>query len=65
MMPTYHAGDEITYHLPTIEQFARQLPAPDLVHYPAAQTPLFHLLAAAWGEVAGLELWRLRSRRGR
>jgi hypothetical protein len=59
-MPTFHAGDEINYHLPTIEQFARQLWTPDLVHYPAAQTPLFHLLLAAWSRVVGLELWRLR-----
>lgn len=60
VMPTFHAGDELTYHLPTIGQFARELWTPDLVHYPAAQTPLFHLLVAAWSRVAGLELWRLR-----
>lgn len=60
VMPTFHAGDELAYHLPTIEQFARQLWTPDLVHYPAAQTPLFHLLVAAWSRVVGLELWRLR-----
>jgi Dolichyl-phosphate-mannose-protein mannosyltransferase len=60
VMPTFHAGDELAYHLPTIEQFARQLWTPDLVHYPAAQTPLFHLLIAAWSRVVGLELWRLR-----
>jgi len=60
VMPTFHAGDEIAYHLPTIEQFAGQLWSPDLVHYPAAQTPLFHLLVAAWSQVVGLELWRLR-----
>lgn len=59
-MPTYHAGDETTYHLPTILGFARQWPVVDVVHYPAAQTPLFHLLIAAWGRVVGLELWRLR-----
>jgi Dolichyl-phosphate-mannose-protein mannosyltransferase len=59
-MPTFHAGDEVNYHLPTIVEFAHALPGVDLVHYPAAQTPLFHLLVAAWGDVVGLELWRLR-----
>jgi hypothetical protein len=59
-MPTFHAGDELNYHLPTISLFAQGLWTPDLVHYPAAQTPLFHLLAAAWSRVAGFELWRLR-----
>jgi len=60
VMPTFHAGDEANYHLPTIEQFARQLWTPDLVHYRAAQTPLFHLTIAAWSRLVGLELWRLR-----
>lgn len=59
-MPTFHGGDERDYHLPAIEQFARQLPAADLVDYPAAQTPLYHLLVATWGRVAGMDLWRLR-----
>jgi Dolichyl-phosphate-mannose-protein mannosyltransferase len=59
-MPTFHAGDELTYHLPTIVTFAHELPGVDLVHYPAAQTPLFHLLVAAWSRVVTLELWRLR-----
>ncbi|MFL5816107.1 MAG: ArnT family glycosyltransferase [Conexibacter sp.] len=59
-MPTFHAGDEVDYHLPTIVKFAHELPGVDLVHYAAAQTPLFHLLVAAWSEVVGLELWRLR-----
>jgi hypothetical protein len=60
VMPTFHAGDEINYHLPTISQFADQLPSPDLVHYSAAQTPLFHLIVAAWGDLVGLQLWDLR-----
>jgi hypothetical protein len=60
VMPTFHAGDEVNYHLPTISQFADQLPSPDLVHYPAAQTPLFHLIVAAWGDLVGLQLWDLR-----
>jgi len=59
-MPTYHGGDEFTYHLPTIEQFHDQLPGVDLVDYPAAQTPLYHLLAAIWGQLVGMEIWRLR-----
>jgi hypothetical protein len=59
-MPTFHAGDELAYHLPTIGKFAQELWTPDLVHYPAAQTPLFHLLIAAWSRVVTLELWRLR-----
>jgi 4-amino-4-deoxy-L-arabinose transferase-like glycosyltransferase len=59
-LPTFHGGDERNYHLPTIVGFAHQLPSPDLVHYPAAQAPLFHLLVAIWGRVVGLELWRLR-----
>jgi 4-amino-4-deoxy-L-arabinose transferase-like glycosyltransferase len=59
-MPTYHGGDEWTYHLPTIERFAAQLPGVDLVHYPAAQTPLYHLIVALWGKAVGMELWRLR-----
>ncbi len=59
-MPTYHGGDELTYHLPTIVQFHDQLPGVDLVDYPAAQTPLYHLLVALWGQLVGMELWRLR-----
>jgi len=56
----FHGSDEQAYHLPTIRQFAAQLPFPDLVHYPAAQTPLFHLLEAYVGKVVGYQLWRLR-----
>jgi hypothetical protein len=59
-MPTFHAGDEVNYHLPTVLKFAHELPGVDLVHYPAAQTPLFHLLVAGWSDVVGPELWRLR-----
>ena len=57
---TFHVEDEAWYHLPTILQFADQLPGVDLERYPAAQTPLFHLVVALWGEVVGFELWRLR-----
>ncbi|HEU0024728.1 MAG TPA: hypothetical protein VFQ12_08865 [Thermoleophilaceae bacterium] len=54
---TFHASDAADYHLPTILQFAEHL---DLERYPAAQTPLYHLLFAGFGEVAGFELWKLR-----
>jgi Dolichyl-phosphate-mannose-protein mannosyltransferase len=57
---TFHVEDEGWYHLPTIRQFGEQLPAVDFESYPAAQTPLFHLLFALWGKVVGFELWGLR-----
>jgi 4-amino-4-deoxy-L-arabinose transferase-like glycosyltransferase len=57
---TFHGSDARVYHLPTILQFGRQLPGVDLEHYPAAQTPLFHLLFALYGKVVGFELWKLR-----
>jgi Dolichyl-phosphate-mannose-protein mannosyltransferase len=59
-LPIFHGSDEFNYHLPTIRQFAAQLPSPSLGHYPAAQTPLFHLLLATISKVIGLEVWRLR-----
>jgi hypothetical protein len=54
---TFHGSDARVYHLPTIEHFADRL---DFESYPAAQTPLYHLLFAGWGELVGFELWRLR-----
>src|SRR5215210_5725757 len=54
---TFHGSDARIYHLPTILQFADRL---DFESYPAAQTPLYHLLFAGWGKVVGFELWRLR-----
>ena len=57
---TFHGTDARVYHLPTILQFRDQLPGIDLEDYPAAQTPLFHVLFALWGKIAGFELWRLR-----
>jgi hypothetical protein len=59
-LPIFHGSDERVYHLPTIHRFAAELPFPDLVHYNAAQTPLFHLLLAYVGKVTGYEVWRLR-----
>ena len=54
---TFHGTDAGLYHLPTIRQFAEHV---DLESYPAAQTPLYHLLFAGFGKVFGFELWRLR-----
>lgn len=59
-LPIFHSSDELVYHYPLIKQFASQLPFPDLAHYAAAQTPLFHLLLAYVGKLIGYELWRLR-----
>jgi 4-amino-4-deoxy-L-arabinose transferase-like glycosyltransferase len=54
---TFHGSDARLYHLPTILQFADHL---GFERYPAAQTPLYHLLFAGWGKLVGFELWRLR-----
>ena len=54
---TFHGSDARLYHLPTIEHFAERL---EFESYPAAQTPLYHLLFAGWGELVGFEAWRLR-----
>jgi hypothetical protein len=59
-LPIFHGSDELVYQLPTIRQFARELPFPDLHAYPAAQTPLFHLLLAYAGKIIGYSLWALR-----
>jgi len=48
------ATDERAYHLPTIRQFAAQLPFPDVTDYPSATGPGYHLIMAvvarAWDE---------------
>jgi hypothetical protein len=54
---TFHGSDASSYHLPTILQFSERL---DFERYPAAQTPLYHVLFAGYGELVGFELWKLR-----
>ena len=54
---TFHASDARVYQLPTILQLSERL---DFSDYPSAQTPLYHLLTAAWGKLVGFELWKLR-----
>ena len=43
---TSEASDEASAHLPTVLQFAAQLPTPDLRDYPSATAPGYHLLMA-------------------
>ena len=54
---TFHGSDARVYQLPTILQLAERF---DLSDYPSAQTPLYHVLTAWWGELVGFELWKLR-----
>lgn len=54
---TFHGSDAALYQLPTIELFRERI---DFSDYPSAQTPLYHLVTAAWGKLVGFELWKLR-----
>ena len=44
--PTSEMGDQRKYHEPTILAFAEQWPSVDLVNYPSATSPGYHLLMA-------------------
>lgn len=52
--------DEKTYHLPTIEQFARQWPRPDVSDYPSAATPGYYLALAPVRRFFSADVRRLR-----
>jgi hypothetical protein len=54
---TFHGSDARVYQLPTILQLSDRL---DFSAYPSAQTPLYHVLTAWWGELVGFDLWKLR-----
>jgi hypothetical protein len=54
---TFHGSDARVYQLPTILQLSERL---DFSGYPSAQTPLYHVLTAWWGELVGFDLWKLR-----
>ena len=56
---TSEAWDESTSHLPVIRQFAAEWPRPDLVGYPSATAPGYHLLMAMPARV-GLGVQGLR-----
>jgi hypothetical protein len=54
---TFHGSDARVYQLPTILQLNERL---DFSDYPSAQTPLYHVVTAGWGELVGFDLWKLR-----
>jgi Dolichyl-phosphate-mannose-protein mannosyltransferase len=54
---TFHGSDARVYQLPTIVQLSERI---DFSDYPSAQTPLYHLVTAGWGELVGFDLWKLR-----
>lgn len=57
---TFGAKDEIRFHYPTILTFAEQFPQPDLIHYPSATTPLYHLFMACFAFLFGPGILSLR-----
>ncbi len=59
---TSEAADEAAAHLPTVLQFAGELPAPNLRDYPSATGPAYHLLLAVASRLgAGTVTLRLLS----
>lgn len=53
-------ADQNRYHMPVIARFAEQLPSPNLISYPSATTPGYHLaLAIAWRIADSFALLRL------
>jgi hypothetical protein len=45
-LAVFDQADEAQFHLPTIERYAAELPAPDVRHHGAAMGPLYHLALA-------------------
>lgn len=45
------AADDLNYHWPAIQQFAEQLPSPDLSDYASATTPGYHLILAGFEKI--------------
>jgi hypothetical protein len=58
-LEVFDQADEARFHLPTIERYAAELPAPNLREHGAAMGPLYHL-ALAIPARAGADLWLLR-----
>ncbi len=51
LVPTRAAYDQMYYHEPTIQIFARQLPRPDFYDYYSATTPGYHVVLAVVARV--------------
>lgn len=60
-LDTDFSFDEHKFHYPTILQFARQLPLPDVRDYNSATTPLFHILMAVCSKAIGTDIHSLRA----
>jgi hypothetical protein len=45
-LEVFDQADEAQFHLPTIERYAAELPAPDVRNHGAAMAPLYHLALA-------------------
>ncbi len=58
-LEVFDQADEARFHLPTIERYAAELPAPNLREHGAAMGPLYHLALAIPARV-GADLWLLR-----
>jgi hypothetical protein len=58
-LEVFDQADEARFHLPTIERYAAELPAPNVREHGAAMGPLYHL-ALAIPARAGADLWLLR-----
>lgn len=59
-LDTVFSVDEPKYHYPTILNFAKRLPFPDIRDYGSATTPLFHILLAALSKIVGTDIQHLR-----
>lgn len=59
-LDVFDAVDEQLFHHPAIQGFVREFPRMDLVDYPSATTPLYHLVMASLGGPLHLDLAGLR-----
>jgi 4-amino-4-deoxy-L-arabinose transferase-like glycosyltransferase len=58
--PTFHGGDEQTYHLPVVREFIRDLPSLNLRSYHSPTTPLAYVIFALVGRLISDSVAALR-----